>query len=66
MCDHYFSLGYFLLGKRGRMAEVKIMLREGLGIVYTSPSISGVGKVKAGELFRKREEFPLAKLPNLE
>ena len=43
------------------MAEVKIMLREGLGMVYTSPSISGVGKVKAGELFRKREEFPLAK-----
>ena len=48
------------------MAEVKIMLSEVLGMVYTSPSISWVGKVKAGELFRKREEFPLAKLPNLE
>lgn len=39
MCDHYFSLGYFLLGKRDRMAEVRIMFREGLGMVYTSPSL---------------------------
>ena len=39
-----FNLGYFFLGKRGRKVEVKMVLREGLGMFYSSPSISGVGK----------------------
>ena len=35
-----------------------MVLREGLGMFYSSPSISGVGK--AGVLLRKREALPLA------
>ena len=59
MCDHKFSSGYFFLVKRNGKVEVKMMLREGLMMVYSSPSISGAGK--AGVLFRKREAFPLAR-----
>ena len=49
-----FNLGYFFLGKRGRKVEVKKVLREGLGMFYSSPSISGVGK--AGVLLRTQRE----------
>ena len=36
-----------------------VLLRKGLWGLYSSPSISGLGK--AGVLFRKREAFPLAR-----
>ena len=36
-----------------------MVLREGLGMFYWSPSISGVGK--AGVLLRKREALPLTR-----
>jgi hypothetical protein len=44
--------GHFFLLKMNEILEVRMKLREGVVMVYSSPSISGVGK--AGVLLRKR------------